>query len=228
MGDASRPKGRTTEPEYAGGARERIRDAAAGEFAAAGFAGARMDRIARHAKVNRALLYYYFGSKRALFQEAIRMAYASAEAAAGPAAEPLMKVLNVVGSGVLDPRAVRLLQWEALECPTALRDVVRKRRRAFLELAASFEGDPMARQKAWVIVSVALLPLVLPGLTRDLVGLSPASKQFVSSQQNLICRVAKILRERDQAHAKRQTHRGRLATGESAPIRRRRQTTSAD
>lgn len=47
--------------------RHRILVAAVKEFSAHGLAGARTDSIARSAKVNKALLYYYFKSKEALY-----------------------------------------------------------------------------------------------------------------------------------------------------------------
>lgn len=47
--------------------RELILDAAMREFALEGVAGARTDAIASAAKVNKALLYYYFKDKEALF-----------------------------------------------------------------------------------------------------------------------------------------------------------------
>jgi AcrR family transcriptional regulator len=47
---------------------ERILAAAAAEFAEHGFAGARVDRIARRARVNKAMLYYHFRSKEALYR----------------------------------------------------------------------------------------------------------------------------------------------------------------
>ena len=46
----------------------RIISAAREEFAKHGFAGARMDRIAAHARVNKQLLFYYYHSKHGLFQ----------------------------------------------------------------------------------------------------------------------------------------------------------------
>jgi AcrR family transcriptional regulator len=46
--------------------------AAAEEFAERGFDGAGVDRIAAHAKVNKAMLYYHFGSKRHLYLEILR------------------------------------------------------------------------------------------------------------------------------------------------------------
>src|ERR1700683_5787195 len=45
---------------------QRIVATAASMFAEQGLAGARMDEIARAAKVNKALLYYYFRSKEEL------------------------------------------------------------------------------------------------------------------------------------------------------------------
>ena len=47
---------------------DRILAAAAREFAERGFAGARVDRIARRARVNKAMLYYHFRSKAGLYR----------------------------------------------------------------------------------------------------------------------------------------------------------------
>src|SRR3954452_18479885 len=49
--------------------RRRVFDAAAAEFAARGYAGANVDRIARRAGVNKAMIYYHFRSKAALYRE---------------------------------------------------------------------------------------------------------------------------------------------------------------
>jgi AcrR family transcriptional regulator len=46
--------------------------AAADEFAARGFEAARVDRIAAKARVNKAMLYYHFGSKLGLYIEVLR------------------------------------------------------------------------------------------------------------------------------------------------------------
>src|SRR5215831_7094223 len=47
--------------------RDRVFNAAAAEFAARGFAGANMDRIARAARLNKAMIYYHFAGKTALY-----------------------------------------------------------------------------------------------------------------------------------------------------------------
>ena len=50
---------------------KRILRAAIQEFSTHGLSGARTDRIAESAKVNKALLYYYFKSKQGLYAAAI-------------------------------------------------------------------------------------------------------------------------------------------------------------
>lgn len=60
-------KPRTTKPPP--DSRQRLLRAAAAEFAAHGFAGANVDRIARAARANKAMIYYHFRSKAALYRE---------------------------------------------------------------------------------------------------------------------------------------------------------------
>jgi TetR/AcrR family transcriptional regulator len=62
-----------TNSDRAAETRSRILDAALSEFAAHGLAGARTDRIANSAGVNKALLYYYFESKENLYLAALEM-----------------------------------------------------------------------------------------------------------------------------------------------------------
>ncbi len=57
--------------------RARLLAAAAEEFAARGFAGANVDRIAKAARVNKAMIYYHFKSKAALYREILREMFAA-------------------------------------------------------------------------------------------------------------------------------------------------------
>ena len=59
---------------------DRILAVAALEFAERGFAGARVDRIARRAKVNKAMLYYHFKSKDGLYKTLLRQMFTRAAA----------------------------------------------------------------------------------------------------------------------------------------------------
>jgi TetR/AcrR family transcriptional regulator len=54
---------------------DRILAVAALEFAERGFAGARVDRIARRAHVNKAMLYYHFKSKNGLYRTLLRQMF---------------------------------------------------------------------------------------------------------------------------------------------------------
>lgn len=51
---------------------QRILSAALTEFSTFGFSGARMDRIAKEAKINKAMIFYYFSSKENLYEVVIR------------------------------------------------------------------------------------------------------------------------------------------------------------
>jgi AcrR family transcriptional regulator len=66
----------------------RIVAAARDEFARRGFAGARVEQIARRAGVNKQLLFYYFHSKRGLFQAVLAQSSGELEAALAALAYP--------------------------------------------------------------------------------------------------------------------------------------------
>ncbi len=95
--------------------RERILAAALVEFAAKGFAGARVDGIARRAAINKRMLYHYFGNKEHLFREVLRLKMAErqawAETLSGDPAESLAFWFD---AACKDRDWVRLLEWEAL------------------------------------------------------------------------------------------------------------------
>lgn len=56
--------------------KQRILKEAQKEFAAHGFSGARVERIARAADINKAMIFYYFSSKRILYRTLIKSALA--------------------------------------------------------------------------------------------------------------------------------------------------------
>jgi AcrR family transcriptional regulator len=66
----------------------RIAAAAREEFARRGFAGARVEQIARRAGVNKQLLFYYFHSKRGLFQAVLAQSAGELESALAELASP--------------------------------------------------------------------------------------------------------------------------------------------
>jgi len=59
-----------------GASNERIEAAAREEFAAYGYHGARIDRIAERSGLNKQLIYYYFGSKQRLHERVVELGVA--------------------------------------------------------------------------------------------------------------------------------------------------------
>lgn len=70
-----------------GDTRGRILQAAIDEFARRGYDAAGVDRIARRARVNKALIYYYFSNKLGLYREILHQALAGLVAALREAVE---------------------------------------------------------------------------------------------------------------------------------------------
>lgn len=80
--------------------------AAQREFATAGFAGARIDRIAAAAAVNKQLLFHYFSSKEGLFTAALGQLLDHLPVAPRPTDSPLEQVRHFVRDLLAAVRAV--------------------------------------------------------------------------------------------------------------------------
>src|ERR1700675_1382164 len=100
--------------------RAAILKAAVGEFAEHGIAGARTDTIARAAHVNKALLYYYFEDKDALYEAVLDHVFSGLRARVMPVLEsklpPRQKMLEYLGAYfdyiAANPRFPRVVQAE--------------------------------------------------------------------------------------------------------------------
>ncbi len=184
--------------------RGRILTAAIQEFAAKGFAGARVARIARRARVNKRMLYHYFGNKDELFREILgqklgeRMTWATA--APDDVAEWLAYWLDVV---CRDTDWVRLMQWEALESGNGA--VTREAER---QRAARWAVDEMRRRQAQGLlhpdldpaqtllsmVALTTFPVAFPQISRLLTGLHPTDPAFRTQRTTFLRRFARSLR----------------------------------
>jgi AcrR family transcriptional regulator len=95
--------------------RERILAAALREFSDKGFAGARVDRIARRARVNKRMLYHYFGNKESLFREILaRKVRERAQWAVTAPDDTAESLVFWFDTACRDRDWVRLMEWEAL------------------------------------------------------------------------------------------------------------------
>jgi TetR/AcrR family transcriptional regulator len=100
--------------------RAAILTAAVGEFAEHGIAGARTDAIARAAHVNKALLYYYFKDKDALYEAVLDHVFSGLRERVMPVLEsdlpPRQKMLAYLGAYfdyiAANPRFPRVVQGE--------------------------------------------------------------------------------------------------------------------
>ncbi|GAA4606076.1 TetR family transcriptional regulator [Actinoallomurus liliacearum] len=96
--------------------RRNLLAAATADFAAYGIAGARVDRIAAEAGVNKALLYSHFGDKLGLFDAVFRMhAGAVVEATPFTADDLPDYAVRLYDAAVARPELIRLAAWARLE-----------------------------------------------------------------------------------------------------------------
>jgi AcrR family transcriptional regulator len=116
--------------------RERILSAAKREFAERGYQGSRLGSIARKARVNQALIHYYFSSKHKLYQEVLRRLFGVNEKndlherftrwSMGPAEQLLAAIYFVVHlhHGGIDPDFHRIVAREIAEGRANIKSLV--------------------------------------------------------------------------------------------------------
>lgn len=175
--------------------RQRILAAATDEFAAKGFSGARTARIAQRARINRAMLYYYFGSKHALFEQVLQLASAEIiREADWNRDDPVGSLVRCVGVVMRDPRRMRLLQWESLQGATLGVELAPIGSEHFESLAGVFQHDVQRRHKAWIVVCATFAAFAFPRLTESAVGKSVDDLDFGLVHRRLVERVTGCLK----------------------------------
>jgi AcrR family transcriptional regulator len=203
MSRPAKPVGdvRTRNPERTRG---RILSAALKEFAAKGFAGARVDEIARRAAINKRMLYHYFGGKKELFRAVLRRKIgerqAWAESLSGDPAETLPFWFE---ASCKDADWIRLLEWEALQVgaqkvidePERLAAVARGLKRIRQRQArglVSAEFDP--RHVMLAMRSLTVFPVAFPQLTRLIMGRSAFDPKFQKDRAAFLKKFATAFR----------------------------------
>lgn len=200
MARSATPAPRVRDPE---GTKRKILAAALQEFAALGIDGARVDKIAARAGVNKQLLYYYFGSKDGLFRAVLRerLVDRAPETAladrTGP--ERLAKLQDRLAAA---PDWIRLLTWEALE-RSGRGPVEQRARRATLEqwvgaveeaqANGTLPADLDARHLVLSELGTVLFPLAFPQLTRLVTGQAPTSPEFQAERRAFLEKFGDLL-----------------------------------
>lgn len=176
--------------------RARILRAAIAEFAAKGFAGARVDAIAKRARINKRMLYHYFGDKRGLFRAAITSRLTGRHLAFLAAPEALEERLPYHFAFMgQDSEWMRLLLWEALaygERPTIAEE---ERRAATLESIGRLRetkklaGDLDLQMGMLALFALGSFPWAFPQITRFMTGENPSSERFQREYSKLLERI---------------------------------------
>lgn len=164
--------------------KRRLLEAAFDEFAAHGFAGARVGRIAEAAGVNKQLISYYFGGKEGLYRAMNRDWLAAEEAHASPDNPAEETMLWYLRESVTDPRGVRLLLWQSLGDggPEVQGQAEYDREREWIEQRRAngeFAADLDPAGIQLLFMGVTMMPAVLPQLVRRLFGVEPDSEEFL-------------------------------------------------
>jgi TetR/AcrR family transcriptional regulator len=192
--------------------RERILEAAFREFAAEGLAGARVDRIARRAAINKRMLYHYFGGKEDLFREVLRRKIAQRQALGSITPDEPAESLPYWFELILrDPDWIRLLEWESLQFgeERLIEEIPRRRVAAAavkrirrLQQRGYLAEDLSAEHMLLAMLALTWFPLAFPQLTRLITGRGPSARAFRAGHHAFLRRFARSFQPAADARAR--------------------------
>lgn len=197
--DPSQPRRRNPEAT-----RARILDAAKIEFAAVGFAGARVDAIAEAAGVNKRMLYHYFGDKRGLYREVYhRQVLAHGEVTGEMPPDPVAALPYWYDEVSSDPEWTRLLGWEALteqsQGSIGAEELRSNYAGAIGWIRSAQESgllDSTLDPELYLLLTIAMsmYPGAMPQVTRSVTGLDHADPAFHERWRAFIASIVERLR----------------------------------
>jgi AcrR family transcriptional regulator len=184
--------------------RRRILDAALHEFSIHGFAGARVDVIARRAQINKRMLYHYFGDKENLFREMLRDKLASRVKRFHTYSDELILGLPLLfEQNVQDADWVRLLGWESLQTKGGriVHEASRRRRAQEVNVLIrrqQAQGKITAEIKPehfqLFMAALAIFPVAFQQLTRLVTGKSATDPIFQREYAHFLETISVALR----------------------------------
>jgi TetR/AcrR family transcriptional regulator len=193
--------------------RERILAAALTEFAAKGFAGARVDCIAGRARINKRMLYHYFGEKEVLFREVLRRKIAQRSAWLASAPEDPVESLSLrFQLACRDPEWIRMLEWEALDWGERAVIDEERRKEGFggaVQRIRRWQAEGLLDDKfdaAQLLLSLLALtayPMAFPQLARLATGLPVSSSKFQKQRDLFLRQFAGAFRAQSETDAPR-------------------------
>jgi AcrR family transcriptional regulator len=172
----------------AGSIRDRILGQALSEFARYGFSGARVDRIARLARVSKRMLFYYFKDKQELFGAVLDSAWQDGQVMQEAPEDAIASARFWREFYFRNENFLRLMQWESIEPgPKGLMGAKDRQRiwRASVQKIRRGSSRPGGWPKSMdpryvLILGLGLIaaPLLLPTVTRLSTGLDPHDPRF--------------------------------------------------
>jgi len=171
-------------------------EAAKSEFAQHGLAGARVDRIAAAAGVNKQRIYGHFGNKDGMFDAVLAQAMveAAADKPLEPGASPADYAAQTFDFHRDHPALLRLLLFEALSRPvdTALADSERQRHydqkvQAFV--AAGFD-EHRARQMLYAVLALTTYSRTMPQVAAFILDRDHTEDDLRSAIVDMIAAIA--------------------------------------
>jgi len=212
--------------------RGKIVAAARAEFAARGYAGARMAHIAKRAAINKELIYHYFRGKEHLFEEV--RSEQRADAAAGNPLPPNPLLDRTQPPSELfawrfhrmlgDLEWIKLLTWEAARGDLAPNEDAR---RATIKEAVAIIADAQKnallpagldpRLLQLAVFALATYPLAFSQITSMTTGMSASDKRFHASWTAFLRRLGACLLAPSAA---------RVSVTEATPTRPRKKSVS--
>ncbi|HEX6511211.1 MAG TPA: TetR family transcriptional regulator [Chloroflexota bacterium] len=196
------PAARSRDPERT---RQCIFDAALREFVSKGYAGARVERIAKTAGVNKRLLYHYFGNKSQLFLAIISGKVAEKTQAVLSEPEHPAKLLPYwFGLNQADQGWMRMVQWEALQLDEPIAGEERRRAQfaeAIRSLAQSqrkglLRADLPLEESLLLMLAVTMFPFAFPQYVALITGLKPQDACFQERWLKFLKMIGGVLLDR--------------------------------
>ena len=193
---------RTTKHVATSKTRERIITAARTEFLRSGLDGARLDRIARSARVNKRMIYYYFGSKDGLFREMLRrstgaLMQIAVSTTPGSLGDELVMWEEAMRAR---PHWLRLSMWEALGAPSHWIAASERQdfwRGAVHEIRLQQKNGRLpqldAAQLQLTLLSIVMFPYLLPQMAELITGMRVASDQFLDARRSFLREMGALL-----------------------------------
>jgi AcrR family transcriptional regulator len=190
----------TRDPEIT---RRRIVEAALAQFSDKGYAGARVDEIARQAGTSVRMLYHYFGNKQSLWRAVLHERVTQRPRVLLDGYPPVAEfVLHHFETLERDPSFVRMMVWEGMS-GGAPDDLGAAERRAGYQRIVEYLRDQQERgsldselepdMALLLIIAAGTFVRVFPQVVKLVTGLEPNDDAFTARFRAALRRYAELL-----------------------------------